>query len=67
MTEKEQSETFDFVAATRLWFGIEPPHPSAVEFAKDVHGLIKAFRALPPPKFQSEAADFVRILEKHGE
>lgn len=60
-------EAPDLVAAIRLWHAIEPPHPSAAEFARDLHRLIAAFQALPAPDFQSEPADFVRILEALGE
>lgn len=57
----------NFVASIRLWHGIEPPHPSAIEFARDVQALIGGFLELPSPDFQSEPADFVRILEALGE
>lgn len=67
MNDDKTADEVDFVATIRLWHGIEPPHPSAVEFAKDVQALIAAFRALPPPAFQSEPADFIRVLEALGE
>ena len=67
MSAQNSQDEVDFVASIRLWQGIEPPHPSAVEFSKDVQGLIKGFRALPAPDFQSEPADFVRVLDALGE
>ena len=61
-------EAPDLAAAmTRLWFGIEPPHLSAAAFARDLGAVVAAFRALPPPAFESEPADFVRVLEANGE
>lgn len=57
----------DLVAAIRMWHSIEPPHPSAAEFAKDVQAMIAGFQAMPAPDFQCEPADFLRVLEALGE
>lgn len=67
MSGAEKQDGPDLIATIRRWHAIEPPHPSAMEFSRDLGSLIAGFLALPGPDFQCEPADFVRILEASGE
>lgn len=67
MSGAQSRDVPDLVVAIRMWHAIEPPHPSAVEFAKDVQAMIAGFQAMPAPDFQSESADFLLVLEALGE
>jgi hypothetical protein len=51
------------VALVEELHGILPPHPAALDFAADLPGLIAAFRALDPGRFEDEPTDFLLALD----
>lgn len=64
MCEEDGERHLD--AATLWWFGIAAPWRHE-EFMARLVRLAAGIRDLPPPDFQSEPSDFVRVLEANGE
>ena len=66
MNTPDSNKSGLFETSALFWFGIAAPERHE-EFLARLDQIAAALRGLPFPEFQSEPADFVRVLEANGE
>lgn len=50
-----------------FWWGLPPPHATALSFARDVEAIPQAFSQLAPCDFDAEPADYLATLERFAD
>lgn len=68
MTRREGRDGLSLIEeAIAFWWGVPPPHASALSFARDVEAIPQAFSQLAPCDFDAEPADYPVALEQFAD